>query len=311
MAKVAAIILNYNGFDDTMACLESVLKGECVPETIVVVDNMSPDGSGDRLKTAIANVDSTRVQDTQATDKNIPTIEFMQNNENTGYAGGNNHAMLRLLNQNPPEYFWIINNDVVVRDTSLLELISVADANENVGFIGSVSVYKSNPDRIQAWGGGKIFPLLGKSKLLYKNECLSSIVEKQSAHEVPDYIMGNSLLVKREVVFHAGVMDPTYFMYSEEADWQKRAERFGWQRAVSKKSVVEHGDSVSTSSDRSNYHYYRDRAAILYVKRFHGCIVAAIASLFLICYQVVTNWKNPKSVYRSIKGVTQSLLFMN
>lgn len=316
--KVYICILNWKAAHETLKCLESVL--ECCPgEEVIVLDNGSGDGSleiiakylagkGERyLKIGEEQVTKARCSSSRKDEGGTKRrIVLIQNRGNYGYAGGNNIGIRWALLQEVCDYVWIINNDVLIDFETLPSLLSVAEAREDVGFVGSVIRYLEAPLMIQCYGGGKVMPLLGKTRLYMKNrpiDQLSSADEREI-----DYVMGASLLVRRNVLDDIGLMDESYFMYSEEVDWQYRAKAKGWGIAVSSSSFVYHGDSSSNSVKSYLFHYYRNRAAIMFTRKFYGLLPSIIAAANLGCITILQNWKNVKRVIYGIKGVIHGLM---
>jgi GT2 family glycosyltransferase len=102
-ATVAVIVLNWNGCEDTVACVEALRRME-TEHTVLVVDNGSSDDSERRLRDA------------------FPTLDIVQTGANLGYAGGNNIGIRRAL-ADKPDFIWILNNDALPRANSLAELL--------------------------------------------------------------------------------------------------------------------------------------------------------------------------------------------
>src|SRR5215470_14085112 len=92
---VAVVVLNWNGCNETLACLESLIKLSYPPCDLIVVDNGSTDNS-------VAAVRSK-----------YPNVEVIQTGKNLGYAGGNNVGIRRALEKGA-QYILILNNDTRV-----------------------------------------------------------------------------------------------------------------------------------------------------------------------------------------------------
>ncbi|WP_296251695.1 glycosyltransferase family 2 protein [Pseudomonas sp. UBA4194] len=307
-SDVCAIILNWNGADTTIDCIRA-LDAHCnIP--VVVIDNASKDDSVQRLQQFLndsAGPDVKMIEEQASVSYDTPHQRVLiVNGGNYGYAGGNNVGIDYAVRAGY-RYIWLLNNDVEVEAGALEALRATLDESPQCGFAASVLVYSDRPQVVQCVGGGKLFPWLGKSKLLGKNLARQDLAA--SGLNNPDYLMGACLLVRREVIEEAGMMDPRYFMYSEEVDWQRRAAVHGWFGKVALNSFARHGDSGSTKGRSHLFHYYRNRAAIMYNKRFHSQACTTFSALALAAITVLQNRNSAKNIRFGIKGITEGLAF--
>jgi len=223
-ARVAVVVLNWNGWRDTAACLASLRKLD-LPPRVIVVDNGSTDGSGDHI----------RAEASWARLVLLPT--------NRGFGGGMNAGIAAALSQAPSvDYVWILNNDTLVEPATLSRMVALADSHSRVGIVGSRLVDADGSGRIQAIGGATINRWLGTTSTRLK--------PSSTAY---DYLCGASLLVRRELLSQVGGFDERYFFYLEDTDLSLRARRAGWRLAVAEDAIVIHrgGASISGSSSRS------------------------------------------------------------
>src|SRR3989337_1003722 len=107
--KLVIVILNFNGLDDTLACLDSIKKliDDGIGVETIVVDNFSSDGSQEAL---------SKIED----------INFIQNQDNLGYAGGNNVGIKYAMKRNADAVL-ILNNDTIVDPRLILTLANVLE----------------------------------------------------------------------------------------------------------------------------------------------------------------------------------------
>lgn len=310
--RVAVIVLNWNAPENTIDCLTSVRQLYGVSPIIVLVDNGSNDGSltaiEDYLQPGKDKVALLSVQECQEFDcSDRSDVYVIHNDSNDGYAGGNNLGIDFAVVKLGVDYVWIVNNDARFDKNSLLRLLAVADADDRLGFVGSVVLYSDRDDVVQCFGGGMVYPLLGKNRLLLKGKSIACLQKRH--HQLPDYLMGVSLLVKADTVRDVGLMDDAYFMYSEEVDWQYRARARGWKIAVAVNSYVYHADSDSLKGSRWRFHYYRNRAAVMFIKKFYGFTAATIAAVNLIPITIVQNFGLWRDIFYGIKGTWEGLLW--
>jgi GT2 family glycosyltransferase len=215
-ARVFVLLLNWNNWKDTNACLASLQGLNYDNWYVVVLDNGSTDGSVDRIR------------------ERFPDVEIMELRENLGFAKGNN-AGIRAALQRGAEYVWLLNNDTTVDPNALRALVERAEADPKIGAVGSAIYHASEPERMQAWGGGYVDFWLGRSRNFLR----------PVADERIRYLTGASLLLRRSVLESLGLLDEGFFMYWEDADYCFRLRSAGLRLAVASESTVLHKGSAS------------------------------------------------------------------
>ena len=124
-SKVTIILLNWNGKEDTIECLES-LKHITYPNyEILLVDNGSTDGSVECFR------------------ERYPGMEIIENGENLGFAEGNNVGIRRAMDEGA-DYVLLLNNDTVVDPEFLGELVKVGESDPKIGIVGPKICYYNN-----------------------------------------------------------------------------------------------------------------------------------------------------------------------
>jgi GT2 family glycosyltransferase len=306
--KVCAIILNWNGAEQTIHCIRALEAYCTIP--IVIIDNDSEPGDYQKLLAYMAGQDASRslvtTQEDISTDTRLWNRCLIRNNGNHGYAGGNNVG-LDYAYRAGYDCFWLLNNDIIIESGALPALLRPMQADPSCGFCSSVLVYADNPDLVQCVGGGTNYPWLGKTRLIGKNArraCLQTVEFPK-----PDYLMGASMLIAREVIERVGLMDERYFMYSEEVDWQRRAAAEGITCQVALDSFARHGDSGSTRGSSHMFHFYRNRAAIMYNRKFHSMACCLFSALALASITVLQNSRSLKNIRYGLKGIGEGLRF--
>ncbi len=148
--KVYVIVLNWNNWQDTIECLESIFRLEYDNFQVLAVDNGSTDGSEEKIQEWAEGESVSIVRYNRETaeqggllekekDLTQPSIVFIQTESNLGYAGGNNVGMKYALNQDDCKYVWLLNNDTIIDRDALTEMVEMAEADETVGMVGSNS----------------------------------------------------------------------------------------------------------------------------------------------------------------------------
>ena len=242
--NVYIIVLNWNGKDDTIECVESLQKINYDNYRIIVVDNGSEDDSVFEIK------------------RLFPGVKIIENKKNLGFAGGNNVGMKYAV-ENKADYVLLINNDTTVDEDFLTELIEVGESDEKNGLLGSKIYFHSEPNRIW-FAGGKVNRLRNKGTHLGLDEIDSGQYDKIS--EV-DYLTGCCLLIKREVIEKIGVLAEDYFLYYEDTDFSARAKNVSYKIMYVPRSKIYHKISRSTKPGSSNYIYYHVRNGLVMAKR--------------------------------------------
>lgn len=281
-----ALILNYKAATETISCAESVLAHCPTVDHIVVIDNDSQDGSALAFKQ-------------WQTEKPSAKVTLLCNPKNNGFAGGNNFGLRWAMENLNPTHFWVLNNDTYVDGDAFSPLLDALKKNARQ-FVGSV-VLSADTGRLECYGGGKLYPILGKARLLGKNQSVEAM-QQQSVPHSPDYLMGCSLAFTASLTEEIGLMDEHYFMYFEEVDWQYRARRFGISIQVVPESRLFHYGSLSLGNRSAFYHYYRNRAATRFNKRFYGSAFALASAFLLSAVTTVKEFRHPTLIWSGIKG---------
>lgn len=241
--KVAIVILNWNGKEETIECLESVSKIDYPLFEIVVVDNGSTDGSADAIRELFGD------------------IAIIANEENLGYTGGNNVGIQYALTEGF-DYVCILNNDTVVDRNFLRLLVDAAEADPRVGIVGPTIYYFDKPNTIWS-AGGRIDWSRGLPSLRGLNEADEG--QYREVAEV-DYVTGCAMLARLAMAEQIGVLDSRFFMYFEEVDWCVRAIRYGFKILQVPTAKVWHKISVEPQLVSPRVAYYMARNHLLFLK---------------------------------------------
>ncbi len=249
MPEVYIIILNWNGLDDTLECLQSLGKIDYPHYKIVLVDNKSKNDEGRIIK------------------QQYPEIHLIQNKKNEGYAQGNNIGIEYALKQGA-DYILFLNNDTVVLPDFLSILVEYLQKHETVGVVGPKMLYYDS-DKIW-FNGGKIYWWIGFARHLerLKQNTQSKIT---SPLEV-EYITTVCCLVKKEVFEKIGLLDSSFFIYYDDTDWCFRARRAGYKNVVVPAAVIRHKVSVASGVEGRQtispfQAYFQARNAIIFGRK--------------------------------------------
>lgn len=280
VSKVYIIIVNFNGWKDTIECLESLTRLNYSGFQIIIIDNASADDSVDRLQAwarennhlGICTINSNSFKDVQHIDNKLIMI---QSPTNLGFAGGNNLGIKYALAGGDAEYVWLLNNDTIVEINSLKNLVDYAKISPRIGIIGSKIMEYYARTVIQAAGGGTFIKALGHSSLIGHGE--TDITQYNKSVDLK-YVHGASMLVSIAFIKDVGLMSEDYFLYFEELDWSERGKQKGWRIGYCYKSVIYHKGGASTGKPGSYLKkslasrfsdFYFQRAKILFIRKFY------------------------------------------
>ena len=267
--KLQVVIVNHWIADPTMDALASLapeLPGVS-PAGVVVVDNCSGDGSAARIAGAIAE----RGWGAWAL--------LVEAERNGGFAYGNNRGIEAAAARWPrPAYVHLLNPDTVVRPGALGSLLAFLEANPSVGIAGSrLEDPDGTPQRSAFRFPGVLSELehavhFGPLSRLLAPWVVAPPVSDQ-AHQT-DWVAGASMLIRREVLDAAGPLDEAYFMYFEEVDFCRQAQRAGWSCWYVPTSHVVHlvGQASGVTDPRQRRRrrpsYWFDSRRRYYLKNF-------------------------------------------
>ena len=257
---ILAAVINWNGWQDTLSCAQSLQAMDGPPFHLLLCDNGSTDGSYERLcawasKVSVGSGGNTcelgagacvasfgRPAGPQGV---LQCIHVMRLPRNLGYAGAINRCIEWGAQAIGPECYWLLNNDIWLDPAALGQLVEAVGSAPNIGLCGSVLLEWDPPHQVQAVGGR-----------FDRWLAVGRHIKRLPAHAGPgpalffdiDYPVGASMLVTREFVRIVGLMDEGYFLYYEEVDWALRGRACGFQPAVALCSEVRHKEGASTGS---------------------------------------------------------------
>ena len=290
--RVTIILVNWNGWSDSIACIESCLALDYPAFRILLCDNDSGDGSVEKILAwakgegevardpaspvpveaprrprGVALLDRKAAE--RGEDGDGAELLIIRTGGNLGFAGGNNVGLRWAMAQGS-DWCWLLNNDTVVPRDALAHLVKCAAGDPRIGLCGSTLMEYGAPDRVQAYAGaidlrnfrgrhlGAGHPLANLDQAI-----LDDPVRPQELL----YPIGASILVSADFLASTGLMEESYFLYYEEADWVIRAGA-QFRVAIARDSLVyhKHGASAGSTSDgrsaRSTAFLYRSRLLI-------------------------------------------------
>ncbi|TFE00022.1 glycosyltransferase family 2 protein [Jeotgalibacillus sp. R-1-5s-1] len=249
--SVAIILLNWNAYHDTVDCLRSLENLNYRNFHVFVVDNDSKDQSWERLKAdEISGV------------FNLP-LTMIQSGKNMGCAGGNNIGF-KAAYEKGYQYLWMLNNDTIADPDSLQKLVEEMQSDRQIGIVGSKIINMNN--NLVWFAGGSINQYLGTSKPYGIDQHEQ---EKFNIKKEVDFVVGCSMLFRRELLEIIGWLEEDYFIYYEDTDWNLKVKKAGMKIIYVPDSLIYHKESSSTKSEELSpyYAYYLMRNGYLFVTR--------------------------------------------
>ncbi len=218
---VSVILLNYNGLDDTRACIRSLIRDGCPDKEIIVWDNGSSQNEAELVAAEFGHA-----------------VRAVRSEKNWGYAGGNNRA----ANEARGEYLVFLNNDTEVTPQWLEPLLKAMQASPDI--VACQPKLKSWSDRTMfdpAGGAGGFLDVLGfpyvRGRLLFTTE------HDRGQYDSPctvDWACGACLLTRTASFRRASGFDEALFAYMEEVDLCWRWRRQGYRIMSVPSSIVFH-----------------------------------------------------------------------
>lgn len=260
MRKIFVVVLNWNGKEDTFACLESVenLETESLELETIVTDNGSTDGSPEQIE------------------KKYKNVKVLRNRENLGFAGGNNVG-IRFAFENGADYILILNNDIIVDKNLLVQLIKVMEEQKSVGVLSPkihfAPGFEFHKERYQKEDLGKVIWYAGGeldwANVYGKNRGVDEIDRGQYDKICEtDFFTGAGCLFRREALLKAGLFDEKYFMYLEDADLSQRMKRKGWRVLYAPTAHLWHKVAQSSGIGSELNDYFTTRNRLIFGLRY-------------------------------------------
>jgi len=270
------IILNWNGWKDTIECLESLFCSEGADFVAIVCDNASADSSLSELEQwAVSRFSHNRykkltrsqVESGVALESDCQLV-LVDNASNLGFAGGNNVGVHLAMHQTNCEYIWLLNNDTTIEPNALVCAVKRMQEDANIGLCGSSLIYYHDRNKVQAMGGAIYSKFTGRARHIGAFSLPNDLpIQPDLVESQMSYVIGAAMLVRRQFIETVGYMQDDYFLYFEEIDWATRG-KLRFKLGYAPDSVVYHkegasiGTSASGGSVLSVYYLFRNRVLL-------------------------------------------------
>lgn len=263
-SSVSIIILTTNALKMTLEQLSDVSKLDVggLDCECMVVDNGSHDGTEETIK-----------------NYKLPNMKykFIQSGANLGFAGGNNvgieDAIKRKIN-----YILLMNNDLILPKDIVKKLVNYMDNNRDVGVASPkmyfAKGYEFHKDRYKESEKGNVLwyagGIIDRNNVYTVHRGVDEIDRDQyNKIEETDVANGACVIIRREVFEKIGLLDASFFLYWEDADFSERATRAGYKVMYYPKTCMWHKVSASTGGSGSPTNdYFLTRNRFFYSMRY-------------------------------------------
>jgi hypothetical protein len=252
--KVSIIIPNWNGLEDTSECIESLKKVTYPNYEVIVVDNASEGNDVQALSERFGDY-----------------IQMVRNDRNYGCGEGYNSGIRYALKNSQPEYFLLLNNDVVVAPAFLSELVKVAESDAHIGIVGpKIYYYDYNGRKDVIWSvGGKTrwwSPIMHRQ--IGKND--DDLPKYQTVRSM-NWVSGTVLMLKSKLIEKVGLLNPWYFFSHEDIEYCLKARRLGFKVIYVPSAKVWH--KVGASAKKAHITYFSPSAYYYLIKQNFPLVV--------------------------------------
>lgn len=280
--RVAIIVLNWNGKEDTLDCLASLERLDYPAMDIIVVDNGSSDDSVSAIRAG------------------YPAVHLIELDENLGFVGGNNIGMIE-AQRLAADFVLLLNNDTVVAPDFLRQLIAAAQ-NGQFRIAGPLIYYHQQPKIIWS-AGGEIDWRRGSTRMVGIGE--QDTGQFGNTPYAVDFLTGCALLFHRQVLEQIGPLDERFFAYYEEAEWCVRAKRAGYTCWLVPQAKIWHKISSEAREASPTVHYYMTRNRLLFLKLAQVGIFSWLAVLgeygrTLLSWTLKPKWRHKSAQLRAM-----------
>lgn len=259
-SKVAIIIVNYNGWKDTIECLRSLedITYNCFE--VFVVDNASTDKSCEGLRKEISKVSIS--------------VTLIEEAENKGFSAGNNIGIRYAITKGF-DYFLMLNNDTLVEKNFLDKLLDSFKL-DNVGAAIGQIYYASDKRKIWYAGGGLNEKIMKPSHFRFNQIETIHISEKK----IVTFATGCCICCSREVLEKIGLWNEVFFLYEEDVELSLRIINAGFRIIYNSDAIIYHKVNASTGTITGNAEYYQIRNRLWLIKEYRASIDKVIANIY-------------------------------
>lgn len=285
---VAVVLINWNNYQDTLECIDSIQKSTYKNIYIIVVDNNSQNNS------------------VQILNEKAKDIKLILSDENTGFTGGNNIGIRYAIKVNA-DFILVLNNDTLIEKSAIEGLILASIEHNDVDIFTPKILF--HPDRNLIWSAGTTYD---KNKLIGLNYGykINDSPEFNTIRDL-DYGVGCALMVRSSVIKKIGALTEDYFATWEDVDFGLRAREAGFIIRYIPSSIIWHKESSSSGGmDSPQYVYYQTRSALVFQRRWARSLFTQIyGHSYYFAYCLKRSYKF--MIYGNFRGILAIMMGVN
>lgn len=253
MLDLSVVIVSFNTGPVTLACLGSLFEWtKGITYEVLVVDNASSDGSPQMIRHA------------------FPQVILIEQPTNIGFARACNAALVRARGR----YLMLLNSDTHLVEDALTALVQALDAHPQVGAVGPRLIYPDGQTQPYSAGRAKslwrtlkqyCIPMSPVGRLHLGERLIPRSHTTSPVLYETESISGAAMMVRREILQTVGLLDESFFLFCEDADWIERIRQAGYVIACAPDVRLIHHQGASSRQDEirreveavvSNLHYF-------------------------------------------------------
>lgn len=313
--KVIIIILNWNGWSETIECLESLYQIEYQNYDVIVIDNGSKDDSIEKIYDYCLGKNKVESPYFSYQFKNKPILLFELNKKqfkkggglksnffgtpfnrrlilislkkNSGFTGGNNIGCTYALKTFNPDYILLLNNDTVVEKRFLNELVEVSERSKDIGIVGPEIRFYDKPNEIQ----------------------FGERYEKIKEPSIVGFVSGCAFLIKTDLIKTIGLFDPLFFTYWEEVDYIARSTKIGYKvMYVPTQNKVFHKHAVSSKKVPGLVDFFYNRNYVILSKKHSKNNREFYSEIYRFFKTEIKKYMRVHKTYHFLKGILAGLI---
>jgi len=260
--KLAVIVLNWNNTAATIESVRHVAQWQTLKPVVWVVDNAS------------------ECNDINTVTDMLPSTRLIRNQENLGFAGGNNSAIKEILEDENSDMIMLLNNDAVISESDSLKLIERLKSNRRLIAVGP-ALHEKDGSREKICFGGRNIAFHSNTRITRtKRACERT---SQDPVRYVDYVPGTAILFPADAFRQVGLLDEDYFFSGEIADFCHRAKSLNLLCAIDKNTSAAHSADADGGFRRTLYLYYTLRNRFLFIRKHYRNLGIVLVPYWMCC----------------------------
>lgn len=245
------------------------MQSEYSPIQVIVVDN----GNDALLKAWIRDC--------------YPTVLYVVNGENLGFAGGCNVG-IRIALLNEAEYVLLINNDMIIGKAGVSKLVEALESNSQCGIVSGLILFRDEPEVIW-YAGGNVIWAIGKVRHYGMGRRKENFELRRAR---VSFVSGAMMLVRASVFREIGLLCEAFFFGAEDAEFCLRAARNGVDCLFEPEALAWHRVGRSRGEKTSPWLVYNSQLnRALLLRAFYGKGFLASFLFRAMCVSNSAKWR--------------------